>query len=113
MLNYFTATQNPRNIMTDQQVLIQLQQLPDNLKQEVSDFIGYLLAKYKKVAATPQPPEQKRFSKYRGSLKSGLSVEELDETLRMIRMGCDMSSFGDAGEYQTEVRKERSLPYRD
>jgi hypothetical protein len=84
-LNYFTATQNPRNIMTDQQVLMQLQQLPDNLKQEVSDFIGYLLAKYKKVAATPQPPEQKRFSKYRGSLKSGLSVEEIDAQLTKLR----------------------------
>ncbi len=99
--------------MTDQQVLMQLQQLPDNLKQEVLDFIGYLLAKHKKAAPVPPKPEKKRFSKYRGSLKSELSVEEIEETLRMIRMGCDMSSFGDAGEYQTEVRKERSLPYRD
>ena len=32
--------------MTEQLVLRQFQQLPDNLKQEVLDFIGYLWSKY-------------------------------------------------------------------
>ncbi len=32
--------------MTEHLVFRQLQQLPDHLKQEVLDFIGYLLAKY-------------------------------------------------------------------
>jgi hypothetical protein len=32
--------------MTDQQVLLQLKNLPDNLKREVVDFIGYLFSKY-------------------------------------------------------------------
>ncbi len=71
--------------MTDQQVLMQLQQLPDNLKQEVLDFIGYLLAKHKNAAPVPPQPEKKRFSKYRGSLKSGLSVEEIDAQLTKLR----------------------------
>ncbi len=32
--------------MTEQQVLLQLQQLPANLRQEAVDFIGYLFTKY-------------------------------------------------------------------
>ena len=32
--------------MTEHLVFLQLQQLPDNLKQEVLDFIGYLLQKH-------------------------------------------------------------------
>lgn len=32
--------------MTDQLVLLQLKQLPEELKKEVLDFIGYLFSKY-------------------------------------------------------------------
>lgn len=32
--------------MTDQHILLQLKQMPDDLKQEVLDFIGYLLMKH-------------------------------------------------------------------
>jgi len=71
--------------MSDQQMLLQLQQLPEDLRKEVADFIGYLLAKYKKNAAPQQEPEKKRFSQYRGSLKSGLSVEEIDAQLNKLR----------------------------
>ena len=38
---------------------------------------------------------------------------ELEEALRIIRQGCDMSTFGDALQYQIESRQERSLPFRD
>ncbi len=34
-------------IMTDQLILRELQQMPDHLKREVLDFIGFLLFKYK------------------------------------------------------------------
>ena len=71
--------------MSDQQILLQLQQLPEDLRKEVADFIGYLLAKYKKNAAHQQQPEKKRFSQYRGSLKSELSVEEIDTQLHKLR----------------------------
>lgn len=32
--------------MTDQLILLQLKEMPDNLKQQVVDFIGYLLSKH-------------------------------------------------------------------
>jgi hypothetical protein len=38
---------------------------------------------------------------------------ELEEALHIVRQGCDMSSFGDALQYQNETRQERSLPFRD
>jgi len=37
---------------------------------------------------------------------------DLSEALRIVRMGCDMSTFGDALEYQVNARKDRGLPYR-
>lgn len=37
----------------------------------------------------------------------------IEEAIRIVRMGCDMSSFGDALQYQMEARKDRDLPYRD
>jgi hypothetical protein len=80
-----SAIQNLGIAMSDQQMLLQLQQLPEDLRKEVADFIGYLLAKYKKNAAPQQEPEKKRFSQYRGSLKSGLSVEEIDAQLNKLR----------------------------
>ncbi len=33
--------------MTDRSILYQIELLPENLKQEVMDFVGYLMAKYK------------------------------------------------------------------
>jgi hypothetical protein len=38
---------------------------------------------------------------------------DLEEALRIVRMGCDMSNFGDALEYQKEIRQDRVLPFRD
>ncbi len=40
-------------------------------------------------------------------------VGEVEEALRIIRLGCDMDTFGDALQYQIETRQERQLPYRD
>lgn len=41
------------------------------------------------------------------------SESETEKALRIIRQGCDMSTFGDALQYQMEARKDRSLPFRD
>jgi predicted HTH domain antitoxin len=48
------------------------------------------------------------------------SIEEKEEVLidketaiAIIKAGCDMSSFGDAMEYQQEIRKDRVLPFRE
>ncbi len=71
--------------MTEHLVLFQMKQLPENLKQEVLDFIGYIFSKYQLTAAKPQPPHKKRFGKYRGCLKTGLSLHEIDAQLNQIR----------------------------
>jgi hypothetical protein len=45
-----------------------------------------------------------------------LLVEEnraQEDAIRAIKLGCDMSDFGDALAYQIEVRQDRALPYRD
>ncbi|MCC6410815.1 MAG: DUF2281 domain-containing protein [Saprospiraceae bacterium] len=67
--------------MNDQVILRQLQQLPNSLKKEVLDFIGYLLSKYQKQ---PKAPKHS-FSKYRGSLKSGLSRQDIDMQIKKMR----------------------------
>jgi len=100
-------------IMTDQLILNQLQQLPDNLKLEVADFIGYLLKKHSLPATKPIGKPKKSSRKNGGSLKAGLANEEIDEAIRIVRAGCDMSDFGDALQYQMEARRDRALPYRD
>ena len=46
-------------------VLLQLKQLPDNLKQEVLDFIGYLFSKHqsgtqKSLFSTALPPTKQK-----------------------------------------------------
>ncbi len=41
------------------------------------------------------------------------SESEMEKALRIIRQGCDMGTFGDALQYQMEVRKDRLLPFRD
>ncbi len=38
---------------------------------------------------------------------------EIERALRIIEQGCDMSTFGDALQYQIEARQERSLPFRN
>lgn len=71
--------------MKEQQVLLQLQQLPDDLKQEVLDFIGYLFVKHNITVSKPKRLRKKHFGKYRGSLNSGLSIEEIDAQLKQLR----------------------------
>jgi Protein of unknown function (DUF2281) len=80
-------------------VLRQLQQLPANLQQEVLDFIGYLLSKQQTVAKQHTTPASRS--------------KEIEEAIRIVRMGCDMHNFGDALAYQTASRAERTLPFRD
>ena len=70
--------------MTDQLILLQLKEMPDNLKQEVLDFIGYLSAKHK-LSSNQPPRKKKHFGKYRGSLKTGLSLEQMDVQLQQMR----------------------------
>ncbi len=41
------------------------------------------------------------------------TTPELEEALRIIRQGCDMSSFGDTLTWQKMARENRELPYRD
>jgi hypothetical protein len=33
--------------------------------------------------------------------------------IEIIKAGCDMSNFGDAAEYQRDVREDRTLPFRN
>lgn len=37
----------------------------------------------------------------------------LEEAIKIIRKGCDMSSFGDGLTFQRNSRQDRELPYRD
>lgn len=39
--------------------------------------------------------------------------DDIAEAMRIIDEGCDMSNYGDALEYQKQVREDRDLPYRD
>jgi hypothetical protein len=87
--------------MTDQILLRQIQRLPDDLKAEVLNFIGYLLSKQKATQQHSKPMETER------------SAEEVVAAIRVVQQGCDMSSFGDPLEYQIDARRERSLPFRD
>ena len=38
---------------------------------------------------------------------------DLAEAIRVVQMGCEMSTFGDALAYQLEIRQDRNLPFRD
>ena len=44
-------------------------------------------------------------------VKSVLTDKE--KAIAILKAGCDMSNFGDAVEYQREVRKDRVLPFRE
>ena len=68
--------------MTDQLILYQLQQLPESLKLEVADFIGYLLKKHSLPATKPIGKPKKASRKNGGSLKAGLANEEIDEAIK-------------------------------
>lgn len=39
--------------------------------------------------------------------------KELAEAIQIVRSGCDMSSFGDALQYQIDARNDRELPFRN
>lgn len=39
--------------------------------------------------------------------------DDLVEAIRIVQMGCEMSTFGDALQYQIETRQDRELPFRD
>lgn len=71
--------------MKEQEILLQIEQLPDDLKKEVLDFIGYLLMKYRLTPSTTKPEHKNKFGKYRGRLKSGLSIDEIDTQLNQLR----------------------------
>lgn len=43
--------------MTDKLILTQIELLPENLKKEVLDFIGYLLMKYKNEGKKKPAPK--------------------------------------------------------
>jgi hypothetical protein len=53
---------------------------------------------------------QIRFSKVEAP---ATKASELAEAIRIVSMGCDMSSFGDALQYQIETRSDRALPFRN
>lgn len=71
--------------MADQLIYYHLQQMPEHLKQEVLNFISSLLSKHDLASPKPKPRRKKHFGKYRGSLKSGLSVQEIDAQLQQLR----------------------------
>ena len=63
--------------MTEQQVLLQLQQLPANLRQEAVDFIGYLFTKHTMQKAQKNRPE---FGSAKGKYRMSADFDEpLDE----------------------------------
>lgn len=39
-------------------------------------------------------------------------TDEIAAAIKIVREGCDMSNFGDALDYQKEVRTERPMPFR-
>jgi hypothetical protein len=89
--------------MTEQIILTQIQQLPESLKKEVLDFIGYLLEKHNRKKPTASSDRKQ-------ATGAGSGIEE---AIRIVQAGCDMGSFGDALEFQQTARQERKLPYRD
>ncbi|MCF8246169.1 MAG: DUF2281 domain-containing protein [Saprospiraceae bacterium] len=72
--------------MSDQIIFTQLQQLPDALKKEVMDFIGFLLEKHRASSQPTGTPKQPK--------KGKATNTELEEAIKIVQAGCDMSSFG-------------------
>lgn len=79
--------------MQEQQILLKLQQLPDELKYEVLDFIGYLLIKYQSSLPAQNNKGDRTFGKYRGCLNSGLSLDQLDIELGKMRSEWDRPTY--------------------
>jgi hypothetical protein len=71
--------------MEEQLIYHKLQQMPDYLKQEVLEFIGQLFSKHQLTLPNTQEKRKKSFGKYRGSLKSGLSIQEIDAQFFQLR----------------------------
>lgn len=71
--------------MTEQVILAQLKQMPEGVRQEVLNFIGYLSLKYNLPAAQQVSVPKKHFGQYRGVLKTGLSVPEIEQQLKQLR----------------------------
>ncbi len=79
----------------EQLVINQFKLLPEPLQLEVLHYIQYLLSvKYQvttsvleteKVSGNPQNGKVSFFDKYNGSLKSRLSLQEIDARLHQLR----------------------------
>ncbi len=80
-----------------------MKQVTLHIKQEAD--LEILLPLLDRLGITVQ--ENNLFSKKK------LSEEEYQKVLQTIQKGVEVSSFGDALEYQKEVRKDRKLPFRD
>ena len=65
--------------MSDQDILFQLKQLPENLQQEVLDFIGYLLMKHNLDTAHRSKPT---FGSAKGKYKI---AEDFDAPLESFK----------------------------
>ena len=70
-----TAFNNSTNFSNDQLILVQLQQMPDALKKEVLDFIGFLFEKHQLNG--PKPKKNKPKSAFSSGLKNSQNGKEL------------------------------------
>lgn len=59
--------------MNDQIILAQLNQLPDNLKNEVMDFIEFLMSKNQNALTTKNRP---KFGSAKGKYKMSVDFDE-------------------------------------
>ena len=79
---YSSPLKNPEK-MTEQLFLKQINQLPDNLKQELFDFLEFLLQKYQnKQTAKPQKPEKTDLTELQRLLLDAPDMP--DETYQLI-----------------------------
>ncbi len=79
--------------MTEQLILAQLKQMPEGVRQEVLNFISHLISKYNLPAPQQVPTRKKHFGQYRGVLKTGLSVQEIDQQLQQLRDEWERPAF--------------------
>jgi hypothetical protein len=93
--------------MLENKILIQLRHLPNHLKWEVLDFVNFLLTK--KGTALGEDAAEIKVSE----TTSPTTPYEIEDAVRIVKQGCDMSSFGNPTSYQRETRSDRSLPHRD
>ena len=83
--------------MTAQQVIGEINQMPLLDRVQIMEWI----------AQTIQTDTARQLK----IVKSVLTDKE--KAIAILKAGCDMSNFGDAVEYQREVRKDRVLPFRE